>query len=56
MLSPRGVNTVVTSALEPAVRAAAGVCENANAIVFSPLFPVANDDRVDFERLIVRIG
>jgi len=54
MLAERGVRLVATDTLEVAVATAAQVGDGEGAIVFSPLFPVALEDRVGFEALVTR--
>lgn len=54
MLSDRGVHVIVADALDAAVSAAACAVEDAEAIVFSPLFPVSLEDRFGFEALVAR--
>ncbi len=52
LLARRNVPTVVTDALDEAVDAAAGSLTGANALVFSPMFPVGVPDRERFAILV----
>ena len=52
LLARRNVPTVVTHALDEAVDAAAGSLAGANALVFSPMFPVGVPDRERFAILV----
>ena len=54
MLAERGVRVVGSDTLEAAVAAAEQAGDGEDAIVFSPLFPVALEDRVGFEALVTR--
>ena len=56
LLRPRRVDTRAAESLADAVAVAADHADGADAIVFSPLFPLPHEDRARFARLVDALG